>query len=104
MVYDVNSSEAIRCPSCAGEICYRYGRSPTGKQKWVCVLCGRQFTEDSERVSPADRPRCPECGRPMHVYMRGKAFVRFRCAHYPECKGFVKIPEDQDNSTDAEVK
>lgn len=77
------------CPKCGSEAIYRYGRAWTGKQRFLCLICGRQFT--GHHSIPAQRPGCPKCGSEMHVYKKEKKCVRFRCASYPECKTFVKI-------------
>jgi ssDNA-binding Zn-finger/Zn-ribbon topoisomerase 1 len=41
------------------------------------------------------RPGCPGCGKPMHIYMRSDAYVRFRCSNYPTCKTFHKLTRDE---------
>ncbi len=79
----------IQCPGCGSEAFNRYGRV-RGKQRYCCLVCGRQFVEPCDRLPVKNRPSCPECGAPMHVYGRGDGFVRFRCANYPECKTFIK--------------
>jgi hypothetical protein len=28
----------------------------------------------------------------MHLYMHDKNALRFRCADYPDCKSYIKVP------------
>ncbi|MBI5607111.1 MAG: IS1 family transposase [Deltaproteobacteria bacterium] len=39
----------VGCPDCRADALYRYGRIWTGKQRYICLLCGRQFTPGSTR-------------------------------------------------------
>lgn len=80
------------CPSCGETALYRYGKGPSGKQRFRCLVCGRQFTDGAQRPTLAHRPRCPVCDRTMHVYRRDDEGVRFRCAGYPGCRTFRKLP------------
>ena len=83
--------EGVVCPRCASEAIYRYGRTKSGKKRFLCQACRRQFTlNPSVRLSPAERPACPACGEPMHVYMRESETIRFRCSRYPNCRTFFK--------------
>lgn len=79
------------CPKCGSEAIYKYGRAWTGKQRFLCLICGLQFTEHPQRKRILQRPSCPKCGAVMHLYMKEKKFLRFRCSSYPECKTFTKI-------------
>jgi transposase-like protein len=81
----------IQCPFCRAEAIYKYGKTRTGKQRYLCVMCGRQFILGVKRFGMEDRPGCPVCGRSMHVYKREYNIIRFRCSHYPECRTFTKI-------------
>jgi ssDNA-binding Zn-finger/Zn-ribbon topoisomerase 1 len=81
----------IKCPSCGCDAVYLYGKAHTGKDRFKCLVCGRQFTLHPARYEPENRPLCPVCGRPMHVYMRGPFEIRFRCSGYPECRTYKKI-------------
>ena len=81
----------VGCPNCQTDALYRYGKAWTGKQRYVCLLCGKQFTPGSTRKEWKDKPLCPDCGKVMHFYQRGKGFVRFRCSGYPVCKSYLKI-------------
>ncbi len=84
----------IVCPNCGSDAVYKYGKTPGGKQKYQCIVCDRQFVENTNRKKIDDRPACPECGEPMHLYMRQKGATRFRCSKYPECRTFVKIDKE----------
>ena len=90
--------EEIRCPRCGASAFNRYGKSPSGRQRYICLLCQRQFVQDSGPLNETARPRCPECGRPMHVYRRERGLVRYRCSGYPLCKRFVKITHEESNA------
>ena len=79
------------CPACQSDVLYRYGKTRHGKERALCVMCGRQFTLGSERVEMAERPRCSVCGKAMHLYKREKILLRFRCSAYPKCKTYQKI-------------
>jgi transposase-like protein len=81
----------IKCPSCSAEALYRYGKAWTGKQRYLCLICGRQFTFGTKRRETKEKPICPECGKPMHLYKREIEVVRFRCSGYPECKTFKRV-------------
>lgn len=81
------------CPDCQAEALNRYGRIRSGKQRYMCLVCGRQFVVPNERRAlPTERPLCPECGRPTHVYAREPKCIRFRCSGYPACRTYVHIP------------
>jgi len=80
----------IQCPDCDSEAVYRDGRARTGKQRYLCLMCGFQFTI-SHRVHVGERPSCEICGSGMHVYRKEQGLVRFRCSRYPVCKTYKKI-------------
>jgi ssDNA-binding Zn-finger/Zn-ribbon topoisomerase 1 len=86
----------IRCPACQSDVHYKYGRTKSGKKRYLCLICGRQFVRNSAWKTVVERPDCPTCGQPMHVYMRHRNYIRFRCAQYPECRTFVKIDQEDD--------
>ena len=81
----------VGCPDCGNDALYRYGRIWTGRQRYVCLLCGRQFTLGSTRKEWKNKPTCPCCGKQMYFYHKGKDVIRFRCSNYPDCKQYVKI-------------
>jgi len=82
----------IQCPSCRGDAFNKYGRTKGGKQRYLCLVCGRQFVRDGPRHDMKNRPRCPLCGGKMHIYVTGEHVTRYRCSHYPSCRGFAKVP------------
>jgi transposase-like protein len=90
----------IQCPFCKSEAIYKYGKIKTGKQRYLCMICGRQFTLGVRRTEMADKPLCPECGSPMHLYRREGEVVRFRCSCYPECKTYVKVGKKKETKNE----
>lgn len=80
----------VKCPDCDSDALYRYGKTKTGKQKFMCLICGKQFTPSAERCSVKGKPFCPSCDKPMHLYKIEGEIIRFRCSGYPECKTFKK--------------
>jgi predicted RNA-binding Zn-ribbon protein involved in translation (DUF1610 family) len=84
--------EKISCPKCASEAVYRDGKARTGKQRYLCIMCGTQFTA-SCRTRVKNRPVCTACGGIMHLYKHENTSVRFRCSQYPLCKTYKKIPK-----------
>ncbi|MDZ7582383.1 MAG: IS1 family transposase [Deltaproteobacteria bacterium] len=89
---------SITCPRCRSDAVYRYGRIATGKRRYICLICNRQFVCDSSWKNVARRPICPKCGKTMHVFMREADCIRFRCSQYPMCRTFVKLPKEADKS------
>lgn len=89
-----NPENGIRCPSCGSEAYNRYGRVRSGKQRYCCLSCGRQFVESGARRPMENRPTCPKCGARMHVYARNGNIIRFRCSNYPKCKTFLKREQE----------
>lgn len=82
---------ARKCPGCKSEALYKYGKSFSGKQRYLCLSCNRQFVEGSSRYLCSERPLCKTCGKPMHLYRREKSLMRFRCSDYPKCRTYLKI-------------
>ena len=82
---------AVRCPKCDSEAVNKYGKTSTGKQRFICLICGRQFISGCPRQRIENRPLCPICGEKMHVYRIEKDCIRFRCSTYPKCRGFAKV-------------
>ena len=81
----------IPCPTCNSEVVYRYGQAWTGKQRFICVICGKQFTDGSKVSGVTGKPKCPVCGKSMHIYKIEGDLIRFRCSGYPACKNFRKF-------------
>jgi len=86
--------QGIICPECGSDAVCRYGRTVTKKQRYICLNCSRQFSPWSKRGSIMDHPVCPVCKKRMHVYMKKKEYIRYRCAGYPECNSYVKIERE----------
>jgi DNA-directed RNA polymerase subunit RPC12/RpoP len=82
---------SIRCPHCHSDAFYRYGKTANGEPRFRCLICGRQFTINSKPDLLSNRPTCPKCGKPMHIYAYGVDYVRFRCSNYPNCMTYVKM-------------
>lgn len=81
----------IRCPSCGSEALYRYGKSTTGKQKYKCLICSRQFITNAKRVQIVNKPICSICGKQMYLYKREANFIKFRCSAYPKCRTYIRL-------------
>jgi hypothetical protein len=87
--------EGVYCPRCRSEAIYRYGKTVNGKKRFLCQVCRRQFSlKRPDRLGDQERPACPACGKPMHVYMRQCSTVRFRCSDYPSCRTFLKMKRE----------
>jgi ssDNA-binding Zn-finger/Zn-ribbon topoisomerase 1 len=83
--------DGVFCPRCRSEAIYRYGKTVNGRKRYLCQVCRRQFSlKRPGRLEAEERPACPTCGKPMHVYMRKGCCIRFRCADYPNCRTFFK--------------
>jgi len=87
--------DGVYCPRCQADAIYRYGKTATGKKRYLCQVCRRQFSlKRSDRLGVPERPACPACGKPMHVYMRHGGAIRFRCSEYPSCRTFLKMERE----------
>jgi predicted RNA-binding Zn-ribbon protein involved in translation (DUF1610 family) len=89
----METGSGIRCPRCGSEAIYRFGNTATGKRRFLCQVCSRQFITDysSDKLNLPERPVCTFCGARMHVYMRDAQKIRFRCSRYPGCRGFSRL-------------
>jgi transposase-like protein len=87
----ITDKGAIHCPSCAADATYRYGRIKTGKQRYICLMCGKQFILGANKPHTKNKPVCPECKKPMNIYKLEGNIIRFRCSDYPGCKTFKKF-------------
>ncbi|MGA2027684.1 MAG: IS1 family transposase [Syntrophobacteraceae bacterium] len=83
-----------KCPRCNSEATYKFGKTRHGKQRFRCLLCGRQFG-NAARDELKERPLCHACGQKMHVYKKEAGVVRFRCSGYPLCRSFVKLDRSE---------
>jgi ssDNA-binding Zn-finger/Zn-ribbon topoisomerase 1 len=57
-------------------------------------MCKRQFIPGFERVYPKERPLCPRCGHPMHIYKKNENRTVFRCSGYPVCRSYLGLAMD----------
>jgi transposase-like protein len=80
-----------RCPECGSDAYYRYGKTVNGKDRRLCLVCSRQYVVEISRQEERNRPKCPKCGKPMHVYRREADCTRYRCSNYPRCKHYAKV-------------
>jgi transposase-like protein len=81
----------IICPACDSDAAYRYGKIKTGAQRFMCMMCGTQFTQGAHKTIVKGKPLCPACGKHMNVYKLEGDVIRFRCSGYPQCKTFRKF-------------
>ena len=58
MTVEVIVEERIACPRCASVALYRFGRVRSGLQRYLCLMCGRQFIPGHERIISLLRPSC----------------------------------------------
>ena len=40
---------AIQCPRCGSEAYNSYGHTKNGKQRYICLVCNRQFVNGGKR-------------------------------------------------------
>ncbi|MGO9379275.1 MAG: IS1 family transposase [Dissulfurispiraceae bacterium] len=80
----------LHCPKCNSQALYKYGKTKSRKQRFICLICGRQFTPDASRKEVKNKPFCTKCGGHMHLYKRIGDLLRFRCAQYPLCRTYTK--------------
>jgi DNA-directed RNA polymerase subunit RPC12/RpoP len=93
----------IHCPECHSDAIYRYGLTPGKKQRYICLLCERQFVAHPQNIHFTNKPLCPECEKPMHSYMKHPDYIRFRCSDYPHCKTYLKVHEAEFELTSSEM-
>ncbi len=61
----------IVCPVCNSSALYTYGHA-RGAQRYICLVCNRQFVPGRERIFPRNRPLCPHCGQSMYLFKSKK--------------------------------
>jgi len=81
----------VKCTYCGSDALYRYGYTSVKKQRYLCLLCGKQFTLGNKKMLLNHKPQCPACGMIMHLYKKERGFLRFRCSKYPTCRTYKKI-------------
>ncbi|MFQ3573261.1 MAG: IS1 family transposase [Thermodesulfovibrionales bacterium] len=79
----------VTCPTCHSNAVYRYGKNRSGRQRYICLICNKQFVPGIARFIN-NNPVCPSCGRQMHRYKNEDGFLRYRCSDYPKCRTFLK--------------
>lgn len=83
----------IECPNCGSRAVYRNGRTYYHLQRYICLMCGRQFVPGHHRDFPRSRPECPTCGAGMHVFKKtNDGHATYRCSRYPECRTYLRAP------------
>ncbi len=83
--------QEVKCDSCNSDALYKYGKIRNGKQRFICLMCGKQFTPDAGKTHIQGKPICPECGKTMNLYKIEGEVIRFRCSGYPKCRTFKKF-------------
>jgi transposase-like protein len=91
-VMSKDTIDDIQCPACESTAVYRDGWARTGKQRYLCLICGMQFT-NGKRTRVKKRPSCLVCGSTMHLYRDERTVIRFRCSRYPDCRTYTKVPK-----------
>jgi len=66
-------------------------RSVACAQRYICLMCSRQFVPGHERIFPKGKPLCPHCGRSMYLFRSKERHDTFRCARYPECRTYLRV-------------
>jgi len=98
-VVNMEAESGIQCPRCKSDAWHHFGKTSTGKRRYICKVCSRQFIVDyAYRSIIHNRPSCPQCGAFMHVYMRDRSHIRFRCSSYPRCPCFLKTEIESPNA------
>ena len=83
--------QCVACPKCGSTALNKYGRVKSGKQRYLCLVCNRQFCWPHSIKAIPFRPTCPTCKTHMHVYTREVKKIRFRCSDYPQCRQYASI-------------
>jgi ssDNA-binding Zn-finger/Zn-ribbon topoisomerase 1 len=106
LVSEVARAENPRCPQCNARTYYaegRYGPYFSCEDEEDCgwrvsVRDGWPGEGPTTGESPpAEAPSCPECGGPTKL-RAGRYGSFYGCADYPECKGIVKIQQNNSRS------
>lgn len=92
----IMTETVVSCPICESEAIYKYGRTRTGKQRFLCLMCNRQFSQGARKQEIYGKPICSECGKHMNLYKIEGETIRFRCSNYPTCKTFKKFKIKED--------
>ena len=60
----------IECPRCQSKALYRNGKTYYHQQRYLCLMCGRQFVPGRHRDYQGTRPECPSCGAKTHLFKK----------------------------------
>ena len=94
-----HGEEHIECPRCRSKALYRNGKTYYHLQRYICLMCGRQFVPGHQRDYPKNRPECPTCGAGMHSFKKERdGYATFRCSRYPVCRTYVKSAPDHSSN------
>ncbi len=69
----------LTCPECYHNDLHKYGKNKSGKQKFLCKNCHRQFTSDSHNKPKLNYPKCPVCGAGTYLHHDYEHYSRFKC-------------------------
>jgi len=89
----------IKCPRCNSKELYKFGKDrKTGKQKYQCIKCKRQFKigdgYGKEQIKHPWLPKCPKCGKGLDIYKWRRYFKRLRCKSCNYKFNVYTIPEE----------
>jgi len=90
---EVTAEGRIVCPRCGSLAFYRFGHLRSGLQRYLCLMCGRQFVPGHERTICLPRPACGAGGAGMHLFKKMTDRKVFRCARYPVCRTYLRVEE-----------
>jgi transposase-like protein len=82
----IDSGTEIKCTFCGAAAIYKYGRIGTGKQRYLCIMCGKQFTLPPKKQEWKNKPFCPKCGSihaPVQKRKRNRPFSLFAVSRLP---------------------
>ena len=69
----------ICCPDCFSKDLHKYAKNRTGKQKYRCKNCLRQFTLNSNTKPKLNYPKCPICDAGTFLHHDYEHYCRFKC-------------------------
>ncbi len=96
----MQKSYHFSCPKCNNNhYFYRYGKDPSGHQKYQCRVCRHQFAPDAPKTRHTPKyPTCPNCGRASFLHHDYLHYSNYRCGNkscnhsFFVCKG-TSIPD-----------
>lgn len=69
----------VLCPRCQSSKIYKFGKDPSGHQKYQCRDCKRQFTLMPSNVVRKNYPKCPLCGKASFLHHDYPHYTNYRC-------------------------